>query len=109
MSRPWRFQIRLEKKLPREERGRYPRCVGGRGAPVPEDCGGPLAFKCFSVRFTPHYIVQRLAQMRDEGWKPEHVDERRQLRPWMDRAFARRDINRRLQRQVATAIGRSGA
>jgi len=25
MSRPWRFQIRLERKLPRQERGRYRR------------------------------------------------------------------------------------
>lgn len=109
MKRPWRFQIRFEKKLPMEERGRYPRCVGGSGAPVPEDCGGPLAFESFRDLLTPDYIVHRLAEMLDEGWKPEHVVELRQLRPWMDRALARRDINRRLQRQAATAMGRSGA
>ena len=109
MSRPWRFQIRLEKKFPMEEKGRYPRCVGGSGAPVPEDCGGPLAFESFRDLFTPHYIAHCLAEMRDEGWKPEHVAELDQLRPWMNRVLSRRDINRRLQREAATAIGRSGA
>jgi hypothetical protein len=38
--------------------------------------------------------------MLDENWKPEHVAELRQLRPWMDRALGRRSINARLQRQV---------
>jgi hypothetical protein len=109
MSRRWRFQIGLEKKFPVEEKGCYPRCVGGSGAPVPEDCGGPLAFESFRDLFTPDYIVYRLAEMLDEGWKPEHVAELRQLRPWMERALARRDINRRLQRHASTAMGRSGA
>src|ERR1035438_562901 len=63
MRRPWRFQIRLEKKLPVEERGRYPRCIGGSGAPVPEDCGGAIAFESFRDLFTPDYIVHRLAEM----------------------------------------------
>ena len=109
MSRPWRFQIRLEKKFSMEEKRRYPRCVGGSGAPVPEDCGGPIAFESFRDLFTPDNIVQRLAEMRDEGWKPEHVAELGQLRPWMDRVLARRDINRRLQRQASIAMGRSRA
>ncbi|MGH9628976.1 MAG: plasmid pRiA4b ORF-3 family protein [Bryobacteraceae bacterium] len=103
MSRPWRFQIRLEKKLPKEERGHYPRCIGGSGAPPPEDCGGTIAFENLRDLFTPDYIVHRLAEMLDEGWKPEHVAELGQLRPWMDRALARRDINRRLRHQTAAS------
>src|SRR5487761_821443 len=109
MSRPWRLQIRLEKNFPMEEKGRYPRCVGGSGAPVPEDCGGPIALESFRDLFTPDHIVDRLAEMRDAGWKPEHVAELDQLRPWMNRVLARRDINRRLQRQASTAMGRSRA
>ena len=103
MRRPWRFQIRLERKLPIEEKGHYPRCMGGSGAPVPEDCGGPITFESFQDLFTADYIVHRLAEILDAGWKPEHVAELHQLRPWMDRTLARRDINRRLQRQAATA------
>jgi hypothetical protein len=49
MSRPWRFQIRLEKKLPMEERGRYPRCVSGSGAPIPEDCGARWRLRAFVI------------------------------------------------------------
>lgn len=109
MSRPWRLQIQLEGKLPVDEKVHYPRCIGASGAPVPEDCGGPIAFESFHDLFTPDYIVHRLAEMLDEGWKPEHVAELHQLRPWMDRTLARRDINRRLQRRAATAVERSRA
>jgi hypothetical protein len=101
MSRPWSFLIRLEKKLPLDARGRYPRCIAGSGAPVPEDCGGPLAYDSFRDLFTPDYIVHRLAELLDEGWSPEHLAELRQLRPWMDRDLARREINRRLQAEPA--------
>jgi hypothetical protein len=95
------------KKLPAEERGRYPRCIGGSGAPVPENCGGPIAFETFYDLFTPDYIMQRLTEMLDENWKPEYVAELHQLRPWMDRALARRGINARLQCQVGA--GRKGS
>jgi hypothetical protein len=100
MSRPWRFQIRLEKMLPVDERGRYPRCISGSGGSIPEDCGGTIAFESFRDLFTPDYIVHRLAEMLDEGWKPEHLAELRELRLWMDKSSGRRDINRRLQRQA---------
>jgi hypothetical protein len=89
MSRPWRFQIRLERKLPVEENGLDPRCIGSSGAPAPEDCGGPIASRVFMICFTADYIVHRLA---------EHVAELHQLRPWMDPTWMRRAINRRLQR-----------
>lgn len=106
ISPPWRIQIRLEKKLPLDERGRYPRCIDGSGAPVPENCGGPIAFESFRDLFTPDYIIHRLTEMLDGDWKPEHLAELRQLRPWMDRTLARREINRRLQPQaIAVAEG----
>ena len=94
ISRPWRIQIRLEKKLPLDARGRYPRCIDGSGAPVPENCGGPIAFESFRDLFTPDYIIHRLTEMLDGDWKPEHLAELRQLRLWMDRTLARRKINR---------------
>ena len=62
-----------------------------------------LPFQSFQDLFTPDYIVHRLAEKLDESWKPEHVAELRQLRPWMDRALERRGINGRLQRQVAAS------
>lgn len=104
-SRPWRFKIRLEKKFPREENRRYPRCIGGSGASPPEDCEGPIAFASFRDLFTPDNIAHRLAEILDEGWNAEHATELRQLRPWMDRAFSRREINRQLQHQASIVTG----
>lgn len=39
MGDDWLHQITLEKTLPREEKTRYPRCLGGARACPPEDCG----------------------------------------------------------------------
>ncbi len=36
----WEHSIKLEKILPRETGVAYPRCIDGRGACPPEDCGG---------------------------------------------------------------------
>src|SRR3954471_24691943 len=47
----WQFDVRLEKKLAPKESESYPRCTGGSGAPVPEDCGGPLAWESFRDLF----------------------------------------------------------
>jgi hypothetical protein len=99
-SQPWRVDLRLEKKLTVEKKGGYPRCIGGSGAPVPEDCGGPKAYESFHDLFTPEYILWRLAEMLDQGWKPDHVQELIHLRPWMNRTYSRREINRRLGQEV---------
>jgi len=40
----WRNAIEIEKTLPPEEGVRYPRCIDGRRASPPEDCGGPFAY-----------------------------------------------------------------
>jgi len=36
----WEHKIQLEKILPREKDVNYPRCIGGKRACPPEDCGG---------------------------------------------------------------------
>jgi len=36
----WKHKVKLEKILPREENLQYPRCVAGKRACPPEDCGG---------------------------------------------------------------------
>lgn len=36
----WQHSVRLEKILPREKDRAYPRCIGGKCACPPEDCGG---------------------------------------------------------------------
>jgi len=98
-SRPWRFEIRLEQKLALDAHQRYPRCIGGVGAPPPELCGGPIALESLQDLFTPEYVVWRTAEMRAEGWTAEHEEELRQLQPWIHRKLDRRAINQQL-RQV---------
>ena len=41
----WMHQVRVEKKLPIDDRFAYPVCVGGARACPPEDCGGALGYE----------------------------------------------------------------
>ena len=41
----WEHTITLEKKVPLERGADYPRCLGGRRACSPEDCGGPYGYE----------------------------------------------------------------
>jgi hypothetical protein len=40
----WVLGVRLERSLPIDPTGVYPRCTAGRRAAPPEDCGGPWAY-----------------------------------------------------------------
>jgi hypothetical protein len=102
-SRPWRFEIRLERKMTMDVRQHYPRCIGGVGAPPPELCGGSIAFESLRDLFTPEYVAWWTAEMRAEGWRAEHEEELRQLQPWLHRKLDRRAINQQL-RQVGNLV-----
>ncbi|MEM2135771.1 MAG: plasmid pRiA4b ORF-3 family protein [Candidatus Jordarchaeaceae archaeon] len=41
----WVHKVQLEKILPREEGVDYPRCIGGKRACPPEDCGGVWGYE----------------------------------------------------------------
>ncbi len=41
---PWRHEVRIENHLPAEPGKAHPRCIGGSGACLPEDCDGPAGF-----------------------------------------------------------------
>jgi len=41
----WEHAVRLEKILPRDENMGYPRCIAGRRACPPEDCGGVWGYE----------------------------------------------------------------
>jgi hypothetical protein len=41
----WRHKIELEKVLPADPGMMYPRCLKGRRASPPEDCGGPWGYE----------------------------------------------------------------
>jgi hypothetical protein len=75
----------VEKILPPEEGVQYPRCLAGRGACPPEDCGGIYGY------------YEKLEALRD----PKHP-EHRELIHWIGEdfdpdAFDLEDINARLK------------
>jgi len=43
----WEHEITLEKKLPKENNIIYPRCIKGKRACPPEDCGGTYGYEDF--------------------------------------------------------------
>jgi hypothetical protein len=84
--------FRVEAILPSEPDQRYPVCIGGKRAALPEDCGGPWAF------------MERRDEAPCEVWErfwrlKESVDagDLDSIREWLTLGrFDRRVINRRL-------------
>jgi pRiA4b ORF-3-like protein len=72
----WTCDLRVE-QIPRAQPGRtYPRCVGGRRAGPPEDCGGPWAFL---EQTQAHLVLDatlRTAECLDCGAPRRHKDSR---------------------------------
>ena len=40
----WEHDLKIEKVLPAQQDVHYPRCIKGKGACPPEDCGGPWGY-----------------------------------------------------------------
>jgi hypothetical protein len=76
MGDDWRHEIRLEKTLPADPAGTYPRLVDGAGRCPPEDVGGIPGF------------VHLLEVMRDPK-HPEHAE----LSDWYGDRFDPNDMN----------------
>jgi hypothetical protein len=62
----WEHIVEVEKSLPAEPTATYPRCVGGRRAAPPEDCGGIWAFQ---------QLLECRAGAADDGDDDEGEDE----------------------------------
>ena len=56
----WEQSVKLEKILPVEDGSRYPRCIKGKRACPPEDCGGPWGYEA-------------MLQALDDPNNPEHA------------------------------------
>jgi hypothetical protein len=86
----WQHQIVVEKVLPPEPGVAYPRCVAGRRACPPEDCGGVWGYAEF------------LEAIRD----PEH-EEHEAMLEWVGGAFDPEAFDLREVNQVLTNLGPS--
>ncbi len=82
----WEHEVKIEKILPPEESVSYPRCIKGKRACPPEDCGGPWGYAA---------MLEALADPEH----PEHDD----YLEWLGEEFDPEDfdleeVNRRLTR-----------
>jgi len=98
----WQLVIRLEARLPIDSSKHYPRCIGGKRAAPPEDCGGAWRFMELKEHYSPFFILDRfVAILKDpdlDKTRWDYADELRQLLHWLDvDRFDRRHANRRLR------------
>jgi hypothetical protein len=98
----WQLVVRLEARLLLDSSKHYPRCIGGKRAAPPEDCGGAWRFMALKEHYSPYFILDRfVAILKDpdlEETRWDYADEVRQLLYWLDvDRFDRRHANRRLR------------
>ena len=72
----WRHVIEIEETLPPEERVRYPRCLDGRRACPPEDCGGPWGYPNFldAIQDPDHPDNEERLEWIGDEFDPERFD-----------------------------------
>jgi hypothetical protein len=72
----WQHVIEIEKTLPAEKGGYYPRCVKGERACPPEDCGGPYEYPYFleKLQDPKHEEHDDILEWIDDGFDPDKFD-----------------------------------
>jgi hypothetical protein len=72
----WEHVIQVEKTLAAEPGVRYPRCVDGKRACPPEDCGGPWGYGDFleAIRDPEHEQHEELTEWIGGDFDPEKFD-----------------------------------
>jgi len=72
----WQHVLLVERILPLEEGVQYPRCLAGRGACPPEDCGGVYGYyaKLEALRDPKHPEHKEIIDWMNEDFDPEAFD-----------------------------------
>jgi hypothetical protein len=72
----WTHVLQIEKVLPAESGVSYPRCMTGKRAGPPEDCGGPWGYTdLLSILRDPaHASHEEMSDWVPEGFDPETFD-----------------------------------
>ncbi|MDP7024473.1 MAG: plasmid pRiA4b ORF-3 family protein [Kiritimatiellia bacterium] len=72
----WKHKIKLEKILPVDKTAIYPRCIKGKRACPPEDCGGPWAYEGLleALSDPTHPSHRDLTEWLEEDFDPEAFD-----------------------------------
>jgi hypothetical protein len=76
MGDSWRHTIMVEKTVPADRGLKYPRCVDGRRACPPEDCGGPWGYGDFveAIQDPKHEQHEELLEWVGGEFDPEAFD-----------------------------------
>lgn len=74
----WGHTVKLENILPREKNVGYPRCISGKRACPPEDCGGVPGYEDFLeiIKDPGHGEYERMLQWVGGEFDPEYFDPR---------------------------------
>ncbi len=118
----WQHDIRLEQVLPPDPSQTYPRCIGGKHASPPEDCGGPDDYRARLQERASLAALDDLALVADfvgrwlehdvRGTEDEQVEVQRALERMADRQrldpdrFDRRAVNAALKELAEVTIHR---
>jgi len=73
----WAHDIKLEKILPSEKDAIYPRCLAGKRACPPEDCGGPWGYEdLLEIISNPEHEQheEMVEWLGDEDFDPDYFD-----------------------------------
>jgi len=72
----WEHTLKLEKILPKEADATYPRCIGGKRACPPEDCGGVWGYeeKLDILKDKTHEEYEETVEWLGDDFDPEHFD-----------------------------------
>ncbi|MGB9694306.1 MAG: plasmid pRiA4b ORF-3 family protein [Fervidobacterium sp.] len=72
----WEHNIQLEKILPREKGVNYPRCIKGKRACPPEDCGGVWGYEEFleAIKDPKHEEHEEMLEWVGGEFDSEHFD-----------------------------------
>lgn len=72
----WEHKIELEKIIPREKGVDYPRCIKGKRACPPEDCGGVWRYKEFleAIKDPEHKEHEEMLEWVGGEFDPEYFD-----------------------------------
>jgi hypothetical protein len=98
----WQHQVRIEGLLSPDSQQKYSKCINGRRACPPEDCGGARTFMTLRQKYSLGHIMLRLLDMADDGKKKEdHSEEFHDLQYWLTADhFDRKRANQRLEDYV---------
>jgi hypothetical protein len=72
----WEHVIEVEKTVPAEAGARYPRCIAGKRACPPEDCGGPWGYADFleKIQNANHPEHEDMLEWAGGEFDPEAFD-----------------------------------